>query len=51
MNKKFCDLEKQRDMLIIIIVDMKNEMTILESMKIEHQEDRENLQPCIVKDN
>ena len=43
MNKKFCDLEKQRDMLMAEIVDMKNEMAILESMKIEHLEDREKL--------
>ena len=43
MNKKFCDLENQRDMLMAEIVDMKNEMAILESIKIEHLEDREKL--------
>ena len=42
-NDKLHELEKERDILMSEIMDMKNEMAILESMKIEHLEDRERL--------
>ena len=42
-NDKLHELEKERDILMSEIMNMKNEMAILESMKIEHLEDRERL--------
>ena len=42
-NKKLSNLEKERDLLCAEILNMKNEIMTMESIKIENLENREKL--------
>ena len=48
-SKKLYDLEKERDKLMAEIKGMKDEIMMMESIKIENLENRENYPPYMAK--
>ena len=42
-DMKLIDLEKERDLLTVVLVNMKNEIQMFEAIKIENLENKEKL--------